>query len=55
MTEKTFDTIVNSLINDKIKSEKYNKNGINDIHIKNIDSALKELKELKEIKEKIIY
>lgn len=48
MTEKTFDIIVNSLINNKIEAEKYNEKGINDIFIKDIDSALTELKELKE-------
>lgn len=47
MTEKSFDTIVSCLINSKITAMKFNKNGINDAYIENINSALSELKEMK--------
>lgn len=47
MTEKSFDTIVLCLINSQITAMKFNKNGINDAYIENINSALSELKEMK--------
>lgn len=47
MTEKTFETIISVLINSKIEAEKYNKKGINDSYIEEIDFALLELKEMK--------
>lgn len=47
MTEKSFDTIVSVLIDSKIIAMKFNKDGINDNYIENINSALSELKEIK--------
>lgn len=47
MTEKTLDTILSVLIDDKIEAEKRNKNGINDVHLKSVDAALTELRTLK--------
>ena len=47
MIEKSFDTIVSVLIDSKIIAMKFNKNGINDAYIENINSALSELKEMK--------
>ena len=47
MTEKSFDTIISVLIDSKIIAMKFNKDGINDAYIENINSALSELKEMK--------
>lgn len=47
MTEKTLDTILSVLIDDKIEAEKHNKNEINDAHLKSVDAALTELITLK--------
>ena len=47
MSEKTFETIVNVLINSKIEAEINNIRGINNAFIKNIDMALEELKNMK--------
>lgn len=47
MTEKSFDTIVSVLIDSKIIAMKFNKDGINDNYIENINFALSELKEIK--------
>ena len=46
MTEKTFDTIISVLINEKINAEKCNKHGINNAFIENINFALEELKKM---------
>lgn len=45
MTEKTFETVISVLIDSKIRAENYNRNGINDVYIERINSALIELKE----------
>lgn len=42
MTEKIFETIISVLINSKIEAKKYNKKGINDSYIEEIDFALLE-------------
>lgn len=47
MTEKSFDMIVSVLIDSKIIAMEFNKYGINDAYIENINSALSELKEMK--------
>lgn len=47
MTEKSFDTIVSVLIDSKVIAMKFNKDGINDAYIENINSAISELKEMK--------
>lgn len=47
ITEKSFDTIVSCLINSQITAMKFNRNGINDAYVENINSALSELKEMK--------
>lgn len=47
MTEKTLDTILSVLIDDKIEAEKHNKNEINNAHLKSVDAALTELRTLK--------
>lgn len=45
VTEKTFETVISVLIDSKIRAENYNRNGINDVYIERINSALIELKE----------
>lgn len=47
MTDKTFSTILSVLINSRINAEKFNEHGINNAHIKSVDSALAELHEMK--------
>ena len=48
MTEKSFYTIVSALIESKIMARGLNENGINDVYIEDVNSALSELKEMKD-------